>query len=1254
MTLIKDLIHIPERVQRGDFVLNLASGLEAEAIEQTLKDYVVTPQLARCFEDALSFVKSTVDSQQNRNKGAYLHGSFGTGKSHFMAVLNLLVQGNPQARAIPELAASVAKHSDWMQSRNILLVPYHMIGAASIESGVLGGYARHIRKRHPDAPVPGFYMSGRLFEDAQRMRGHLGDERFFAALNAASAAASDAGLRSGPGTGLGADVGSGLSAEGGFASGDDGWGDAAAGWDAQSFEAVVSGQIGGQAGEHDRDRLVSDLVGTLFRSFADLANTQGGGYLEFDEGLRVMTRHAKALGYDAVILFLDELILWLASRLSDQNFINTQIQKVVKLVETGIPRELPLVSFIARQRDLREFVGDQYSGVEQEILSDSLKYWEGRFHTITLEDRNLPVIAQRRLLKPVSAAAQGQIETAFAQTEKMREEAFNLLLTSQGDREMFRALYPFSPALVQALVALSSALQRERTSLKVMLMLLVEQRETLSLGRVIPVGDLYDVIASEAEPFSEQMRQHFDNARLLFERKLVPLLELEHQMGFATLRERPADDPKRQAFDNDLHLLKTLVLAALVPEVESFKQLTATKLAALNHGTIRSPIPGREAATVLQKCRKWAGQVGEIKISEDANPTIGVQLSGVDTESILEQARINDNDGNRRRLVREMVFDAFGIRDDQQLFGSVEHEWLWRGTRRRVEVLFQNIREITDDHLFESRDDQWKLIIDFPFDTGTYSPTDDQARVRNAEAAGVQAQTLCWLPHFLSQGAQKNLGKLVVLEEILKSEDSFNRYSRHLSPQDRASARTLLDNQRSQLRQQLKDTLMGAYGVAQDLPGSLDNKDLLESQLMSLQPGFRPRPPQGTTMAKAFEQVLGQALAFQYPDHPEFDGEVRLTDLGKVFTELRRAIHAAHGRIDVDTPLRPLMRQIAQPLKLGEMHERHFIFKEDWPQHLARDAAQSGSGTGADVTVAALRAAMDRPHSRGLPTMVQNLLILVFVEHGQYAFTFHGGPFDDVNLKDIGDDLVLIKQELADPETWQQALDHVGAVFGHASSPLRTANNQNALQKEVQAEIAARLEDCRSLVADLTEQLNALGLAATGHRLANARLAVQWMEDLQLREGPALIEALADLEPVTSLPALGRSIISATRVSNALTDNNWELLKAVWNTGEGLRIKRAVADALAADELVTSLADALKQAQQDATRLIQRPEPAIVPPIDPPPPPEPSKDKRVLKEDRRQGLSANEARRVLSEIEPLLGEGVTLDISYQILGDASD
>lgn len=1215
MTLIKDLIAIPEKVQRGDFVLNLASGLEADAVDQTLAQYVVTPQLAKAFDDALSFIQSAVTGGQNRNKGAYLHGSFGSGKSHFMAVLHLLLQGNPTARAIPELAPVIARHSEWMQSRNILLVPYHMIGASSIEAGVLGGYARYVRARHQDAPVPGFYMADRLFRDAQELRGRLGDEKFFAALNEVAGGGRD-----------------------------EGWGEMAGGWDAATFEAVLDGQ----GGEDGRTDLVGDLVGSLFTSFADMANTQSGGYVEFDEGLRIMTAHAKALGYDAVILFLDELILWLASRLSDKDFIGTQVQKVVKLVETGIPRALPLVSFIARQRDLREFVGEHYSGMEQEVLSDSLKYWDGRFHTITLEDRNLPVVAERRLLAPVSKDARQQIDEAFAKTERMREEAFNFLLTSQGDRQMFRQLYPFSPALVQALVALSSALQRERTALKVMLMLLVEQRERLTLGLVIPVGDLYDVIASEAEPFSEQMRQQFDNAKGLLERKLIPLLCAENGVEAHSVQTLPAEDTRRMGFENDLRLLKTLLLAALVPEVEALKLVTPAKLAALNHGTIRSPIPGREAQTVLQKCRRWAGQVGEIKISDDASPLIGIQLSGVDTESIIEKARINDNAGNRRRLIKTMVFDEFGIHEEPQLF--VEHEFLWRGTRRQVEVLFQNIREIDDFSVFEARGDDWKVIVDFPFDEGNHSPMDDQARVRLYEERGESTRTLCWLPYFFTPAAQRNLGKLVILEDILRSDDRFIQYSNHLNQIDRAQARTLLDNQRSQLHQQVRSYLIGAYGVGEPLPGSVDDNAPLELQIRSLDPGFKPKLPHGTTLGKAFEQLLGQALAHQYPDHPEFDSEVKLVDLGKVLGELRRAIHAENGRIEVDSPLRPLMRQIAQPLKLGEMHERHFIFKPDWPQHLAREAAT----TGGDITVAALRQAMDRPQPRGLPTMVQNLLIMVFAEHGKYAFTLHGGPYDDITLKDIRDELVLVKQALAEPQTWRKALEHAAALFGISDvRPLHTANNQNQLEKAVIGEVKGLAGPCQRLLTVLRERCDALGLGREGNRLRNAQLAVSLLDILADKEGVALIEALAQLSLATSVQALAKSMATAARVGDAVVDNNWELLQSVWHGADpdAAGIEKRVREVLEADELATALAPVLKQAQADATRIVTRqrtPEPA---PPQPPTPPEGGGT--LVKQGSRRGLTAREARTLLAEIEHELRDGVRVDISYAIVTEGA-
>jgi len=132
MTLLRELIDIPESLPANRFVLRLSEGiLDPEA---TLKEYVVTDQLVGCFDSALNIIR---DALQNRSSyGSYLHGSFGAGKSHFMAVLHLILKGEPQARAIPELSKVIQRHNSWMNGKKFLLVPYHMIGAGSLEDGV--------------------------------------------------------------------------------------------------------------------------------------------------------------------------------------------------------------------------------------------------------------------------------------------------------------------------------------------------------------------------------------------------------------------------------------------------------------------------------------------------------------------------------------------------------------------------------------------------------------------------------------------------------------------------------------------------------------------------------------------------------------------------------------------------------------------------------------------------------------------------------------------------------------------------------------------------------------------------------------------------------------------------------------------------------------------------------------------------------------------------------------------------------------
>lgn len=86
MNLLKNCIAIPERIHQGDFVLKLTEGI---AQQQTLHDYVVTPELVKSVEHAMDFT---------------------------------------------------------------------------------GQCAEHVLKRHPEAPVPGFYLAEGLFRDAARLR----------------------------------------------------------------------------------------------------------------------------------------------------------------------------------------------------------------------------------------------------------------------------------------------------------------------------------------------------------------------------------------------------------------------------------------------------------------------------------------------------------------------------------------------------------------------------------------------------------------------------------------------------------------------------------------------------------------------------------------------------------------------------------------------------------------------------------------------------------------------------------------------------------------------------------------------------------------------------------------------------------------------------------------------------------------------------------------------------------------------------
>ena len=1209
---IRDLLDLPAQVNKGDFVLNLARGVDAEHAGGTLGTYVVTPQLAGCFDQALGTIQGALAAQAS--KACYLHGSFGSGKSHFMAVLHLLLQGNREARAIPELAAVVAKHNAWTQGRKFLMVPFHMIGCLNLEQGILGRYAEYVRQLHPEAPVPGVYLAQSLFEDAASLRQELGDAAFFAKLNA------------------------GLAAAGG------GWGKLAAGWDAASFEAALVAP----PEDPQRVRLVGRLVQTFFRAYHNVAVGQHEAFLDLDRGLAVIAQHAQALGYDGLVLFLDELILWLASNAADLGFIHRETQKLVKLVESqNASRPIPIISFVARQRDLRKLIGDTVPGAQQVNYADSVDWSEGRFGVIRLEDRNLPVIANRRILQPRNEAARQEMDTAFAATAAIRKEVMDTLLANEYDRGVFRLIYPFSPALMETLVAASGMLQRERTALKVMLQLLVEQRETLRVGDIVPVGDLYDVVAQGDEAFSQEMKVHFDNARKLYHEKLLPVLESRHNATRDELLARPAGDPARVNFVNDDRLLKTLLLAALVPGVSSLRNLTAARLAALNHGTIRSPIPGRETAAVMQRCRDWAAQVGELKIGDDpVNPVISLQLSGVDTESILKAAQQEDNLGNQIRMVKAILFEELEIAEPDGLF--LTYGFPWRNTERECEFIYGNVRTLGEVS-FAPSGSSWKVIVDYPLDEDNRTTRDDISRLQVYQQANPKGmRTLVWLPAFFSAPARRDLSQLVVIDHVLAGE-RFESYARALSPQDRSTAKTLLENQCSALRERVRQHVEAAYGVRGSQSTAVDGAHSLEDTFRSLMPGLALQPPAASNLKGAFLGCLNQALTFDFPAHPDFAAEIKPTHLRKVGEEVMRAVAEKDGRIPVDKPLRPLLKGIAEALQLGVQGETHFVLGQHWREHFHRKAPAAD----ATLTVQDLRRWLDEPQPMGLPAECGNLVITVFAAQTNRSFHRHGAPFEP-SLANLPSEVELKLQALPPEAAWTSARERAGHLFGLSPSPLLNATNLARLASEVQAQAAAHQEKCRELLQRLGQILADQEIdPATADRQKTAAAVVELLGAVREATPDGVVQALAGCEPRTSAPAMGTSLASAAAVVAALANTKWQLFEAIRALQDDRQaaeqaILQRLAEALRADEHVTPLAAALDTEADKAIRLLTPPKP----PKPPDPKHETKTDRKTVVTGGRQSLSAEDAEKELKRLREGLkaGQTVRVDITWTIEG----
>ena len=1200
MPTVRDILDLPQEVTKSAFVVRLAEAVARPDV--LMGTYAVTPDIHAALDRGLALIN--IAMTERRNDAAFIHGSFGSGKSHFMAVLSLLAGNEPRPWAEPKLHDLLAKH-EWVKQRRLLRLHVNLIDAPSLGDKLFTAYLDEMRVQHPDAPIAPLFSDGALFSNAQSLRAQLGDDAFFATLNKGTQVDARWGKKAGEG------------------------------WSTQRFEQARS-----SIDPKVRAALFSALVKTHFPAFAN----QASAFLQFDQGLVAMTMHAADRKYDAVVFFLDELVLWLAAKASNPEALNNEIGKLAKLVEgQAADQAVPVVTFAARQRDIGEMVGEQYAGQDAETVRNSLKFWEGRFNTIRLPDRDLPAIIEKRVVHAKNDGARKTLDEAFnAMRSGLGMTAWGTLLGDIGNEEAFRLVYPFSPALVEVLVAMSHYLQRERTALKLLVEMLVGQLEDFEIGKVVPVGDLYDALAEGEEPMDGTMRERFASAKRLYDSELLPLIQEQNQTASAQKCQRLRNDSKtlgcancrETKCRNDNRLAKTLLLAALAPNTPVFRSLTASRLVQLNHGTLKSPVPGAEATLAADRLRRWQTEIGKVRVIGQDDPAVSVVLEGVDVRPIIQAAGHYDTPGARKAKLREILFSALEL---DPTTNTIEgHKIPWRGTDRIGSVHFGNVRDMDDATLRTREGEDFKFVIDYPFDDPGRTPQEDEQRVARFLESTPDTATIVWLPSFLAESVQRDLGDLTILERILGG-DNWKSHLANLRPDDQTRARDELESRAKAKRGRITRALDAAYGLQKAEAGTLDPTREVSQNFYVLKEGSKIRSVAAADLRRGMVMAVEQLLDDTYPRHPRFSDKITKSKLEKELEMLSRLCEADGQRLPLAKSEHHALR-FADELGLVQVREAQASINSQAYNDIDRQLRAQNIDTPDVTTVQRL---FDPEGVKGLVKEVADFVVLAYATVRGRDLVRGGMPLKAAVCGKLEKDAELLQPRLPEEAAWHRAVQRAGSLFGIGVGRARTAKNLRSLCEQLGTKVDASIRDGAHDIAQLLAKRSAF-FEGDPARLRTAIRVADVLGQLKGRDPVAQVECLAALEPQTSEAAMQRHLAAARSVAEVLS-NDVHFASFPGLRGRDTDASKAVLldlrKALEADELQVALASALNELSIRAQRLIQG---AV-------PPPE------GVKADARGAVATV---RTVDDLETVVGkirqtvkeaEGAAVEISWRVV-----
>ncbi|AUX43654.1 uncharacterized protein SOCE26_051060 [Sorangium cellulosum] len=1188
---LRRYFQIPEDVKTVDFVHQIDRTASTERNEAVLGAYVVTPSIARNLERALDNVRRGLGDR--RSVFTWVHGSFGSGKSHFMNVLSLLLADDMAVYSVhPELQAHRKKFSPGVIGKKLFRLHVQCIsrGATTLEEIVFGAAVEELSRLHPGAPAPALFESQKLFESARRLLDDLGDAKFFRAFPSNQGAA-EAGE----------------------------WGDIG-GWDRARFERVIAAPQSKEA---------RDLAGELAKTPWFEGVVASSAFVKLGPGLQILAEHLQGLGYEGVVLFLDELVLWL-SAFQDPKKLALETPKVSTLVEHGdYPPALPFLTFAARQRDLSEMVGKLAVGRDEVVFKDQLSFWKDRFETISLEDKDLPRIIEKRVLRTTGPHAKTELDAAFETYKRTFAQDFRQLNGNQGDADDFRRVYPFTPALVEVMVALSATLQRDRTALRELTHLLVRYLPDFELGKVVPVGDLFDVVAHGQTSDLPAIQRLYEQARRIYEGDLLPHIRKKNKTDTPERCQLLREDfdarlgcagCAEKACRNQTRIAKTVLLQGIVPNTPVLKNLTAASLVYLNSGTLKSKVPNQETAMATTLVREWASVTPAVHAKGEGNPEVRGVLDTVDVRRILDYCRDLGNEHRRRVRVRDILFERMGVARKDQM-GTRSHEW--RGRKWRVGFVYDNTRLANDNVFRPGEDEDLRVVIDYPFDEMGYSPRDDEQRVMQLieglsdKDAARGLPTVVWLPAFLNEDTRQALADLATLDGLYELRGDHDLASRipWVSMDELGRVRSTLEQQRELKRAQVENALASAYGVDHAFDALLASGLAPERQVHLLRRDTKLTVPADGLFDKALKVVLDQALETRAPRHPVFGKQPTKARLEAVLELLDRLLDTPDRKAKFDKAQSEELRAIAAAEHLGIVR----IIEEDvsYAGGILDQVTRNLANHKGPLSVGAVRAALDPDELMELSHEVEHFLVLAYAKAATRPLRLfaHGNPVPGLIGK-LTDDTALVPVELPGQQVWQRSLgaaELLGVTLGgKALTPQRVDELAGAVKQKAVSLDTKRLAEA---VAALGEWQRMAGVASDVeatqrgevlrklHELASAVSATASAKDVveslaRFSWDPARTTAITHMAGPRRVEALRETLRAQNLRAPIEAGRRLEADPARKETV--VQVMDRVRGALVRDENVEELRPALEMAAAKITQIL-----VGLPPPPPPPPPEP-------------------------------------------------